>query len=65
VASLMQTEASSLDGQTVQQTSARLGAENQTTQQTIGFAVPMLFGALNRNASNRAGVESLKNAQIG
>lgn len=59
---LIETLAGSLDAKTIQQLSAQLGVDNQTAQQAIGFAVPMLLGALSKNASNPAGAESLNNA---
>lgn len=62
MATLVQTLANSLDAQAVQQISAQLGVENQAAQQAIGFAVPMLFGALSNNASTSGGAESLNNA---
>ncbi len=59
---LIETLAGSLDAKTIQQLSAQLGVDNSTAQQAIGFAVPMLIGALSKNASNPAGAESLNNA---
>ena len=62
MASLVQILAGSLDAQTIQQISRQLGIKNQTAQQTIGFAGPMLLGTLGNNTSNPANAEALNNA---
>ena len=51
-----------LDDQAIQQISAQLGADNQTTQQAISTALPLLVGALGRNTENPQGAESLLSA---
>ena len=62
MATLVQTLANSLDANAIAQISGQLGVENQTAQQAIGLAVPMLLGALSNNASDPAGAEALNSA---
>lgn len=51
-----------LGGDAVQQISRRLGADHGTTQTAIAAALPMLVGALARNAQNPQGAGALANA---
>lgn len=62
MSSLLNMLAGQLDAQTVSQISAQLGADDQTTQQAINTALPMLMGALGRNAADPAGAQSLDSA---
>ena len=45
----------------VNQISQTLGANPTTTNKAIGLALPMILGALAKNASNPQGAESLSN----
>lgn len=55
--------ANQLDERTIQQISAQLGVDDQRTQQAINAAVPLLLGALGRNAAaNNTEAQSLTNA---
>ncbi len=60
--SLLDMIASQLDDRTIRQISSQLGIENQSAQQAISAAVPMLLGALDRNAHSQGGAESLNAA---
>lgn len=51
-----------LGGDAVQQISRQLGTDHGTTQTAIAAALPMLFGALARNAQNPQGAGALANA---
>ena len=62
MSSLLEALAGQLDEQTVKQISSQLGADEQSTQQAIGAALPMLVGALDRNASTSEGAQSLTDA---
>ena len=53
---------SQLDGQTVNQISNQLGVDDQATQQAISTALPMLVGALGRNAESPEGARALDQA---
>jgi hypothetical protein len=54
--------ASQLGGGTVGTISQQLGVDDQKAQQVIGMALPVLIGALNRNASSSGGAQALTNA---
>ena len=45
---------SQLQGGASGQIAQQLGADTQTTQQAIGAALPMIVGALGRNANRKA-----------
>lgn len=51
-----------LNPETIQQMAGQLGASPQQTQSAIQAALPMLMGAMQRNASSPEGAESLFNA---
>ncbi len=59
---LLQSIAGQLDSNTIAQMSSMLGVENKSTQAAIGLALPVLLGALSRNAATDEGAESLTNA---
>lgn len=60
--SIIQMLASQLDERTIKQISTQLGADDQTTQQAISTAIPMLLGALDRNTNTADGAQALTNA---
>jgi hypothetical protein len=60
--SLLETLAGQLDDQTVSQISGQLGTDPAKTEQAITAALPMLLGALGRNANSQQGAQSLSNA---
>ncbi len=62
MAPLLQSIAGQLDSNTIAQMSSMLGVENKSTQAAIGLALPVLLGALSRNAATDEGAESLTNA---
>lgn len=62
MSSLLNMLAGQLDANTVKQISSQLGADDQTTQQAINTALPMLMGALGRNAADPAGAQALDSA---
>jgi hypothetical protein len=62
MSSLLNVLVDQLDDQAIQQIGSQLGADNQTTQQAISTALPLLVGALGRNTENPQGAESLLNA---
>jgi hypothetical protein len=49
-------------GDNLQKISRNLGADEQTTGNAVSSALPLLLGALTRNASSDSGAESLFNA---
>ncbi|MEZ4861962.1 MAG: DUF937 domain-containing protein [Caldilineaceae bacterium] len=49
-------------GQLVDQISRQLGTDPATTQSAIGAALPMLLGAVSRNAASASGAQSLHKA---
>jgi hypothetical protein len=51
-----------LAGGNLKKISGQLGADENTTMNAIGTALPMLLGALSRNASNEDGARALSNA---
>ena len=61
--SIIQLLMSQLGGGTIGQISEQLGVDESKAQQAIGMALPMLIGALNRNAaSSKSGAEALTGA---
>jgi hypothetical protein len=59
---LVQILMNQLSGDSIQQISRQIGADEQTTSQAVRAAVPMLVTALANNASNPAGEQSLNRA---
>ena len=59
---LLQTIAGQLDSNTIAQMSGSLGIKDESTQQAIALALPVVLGALSRNSSTAEGAESLTNA---
>jgi hypothetical protein len=59
---LMQILDQALSGHTVDQISSQLGVDRDSAQNAIGLAVPVLLGALSRNASTPEGARALENA---
>ena len=62
MASLSEMLLSQLGGDTMRQIGAAIGADPTTTRQAVGTAVPLLFSALAKNASNPKGAQSLLGA---
>ena len=62
MSSLLDMLSGQLGQEAVRQVSRQLGADEETTQQAIGAALPMLVGALDRNASSTDGAEALSRA---
>lgn len=60
--SIMQLLVSQLGSGAVGQIGEQLGIDEQQAQQAVGMALPMLMGALNRNASNMDGAQALASA---
>lgn len=60
--SLLEALQSQVGGGTLTQLSQRLGADPQQTQQAIGAALPVLLGALARNAAQPGGATALHQA---
>jgi hypothetical protein len=50
------------DDRRVNQLSGQLGADQATTKDALGAALPLLMGALARNSGNQSGAESLNRA---
>ncbi len=59
---IMQMLASQLDEQAIKQISSQLGADDETTQQAIGAALPLLLGAMDRNTNDADGAQALAGA---
>lgn len=59
---LMQILGQALDGQAVDQISNQLGMDRDSAQNAIGLAIPVLVGALSRNASTPEGARALESA---
>lgn len=59
---LLQTLVPLLAGDTLSGISGQLGVDEDKTQQAITLALPLLIGALNRNASTSDGAEALTGA---
>lgn len=51
-----------MSGQVVEQISKQLGADPQTTQSAVNAALPMLLGAISRNAASPQGAQALDKA---
>jgi hypothetical protein len=62
MASLLENLQQYVSGETLQQLSSTLGADPGTTKSAIATALPILVGALARNASTTEGASSLDNA---
>ncbi len=62
MAGLLQTLVPLLAGDTLSGISEQLGVDENKTQQAITLAMPLLIGALNRNASTSDGAEALTGA---
>jgi len=60
--SILQLIISQLGGDTVANISKKLGIDEAQAQRAIGLALPVLIGALNRNASSTDGAQALTNA---
>jgi hypothetical protein len=60
--SLLGTLTRQLDGDVVQQLSSQLGADPVSTQKAVSAALPLLLGALGRNAAQPEGAAALTNA---
>jgi hypothetical protein len=60
--SVLQLIISQLSGDTVSKISDKLGVDEAQAQRAIGLALPVIIGALNRNASSSDGAQSLTNA---
>lgn len=60
--SILQLIISQLGGDTVSKISDKLGIDEAQAQRAIGLALPVIIGALNRNASSSEGAQSLTNA---
>lgn len=59
---LLGTLSNQLSGQVVDQISKQLGADPKTAQSAINAALPMLLGAISRNAASPQGAQALNNA---
>ncbi len=59
---LLQSIAGQISPRTISQMSSVLGIEDQQTQAAISMALPVLLGALQRNASDEDGATALTNA---
>ena len=62
MSSLLNMLAGQLSGPAIKEISSQLGADEGTTQTAINAALPMLLGALSKNASDPSGAEALTNA---
>ncbi len=62
MSTLLQTLANNLDEQTLRKMSQAVGADEGQTERAISAALPMLLGALGRNASNPQGAQALTSA---
>src|SRR5690625_2989998 len=60
--SLTQQLFAQLQGAPMQQISSRLGIDEQQTSQAVGAALPLLMGALGKNASQPQGAQALLGA---
>lgn len=60
--SVMQLLISQLGAGAIGQISEQLGVDESKAQQTVGMALPMIMGALQRNASEASGAEALSGA---
>lgn len=62
MSSILEMLAGQLDEGTIRQISGQLGADETTTQQAISAALPMLLGAMGRNATSSEGAQALDKA---
>ena len=62
MSSILEMLAGQLDGDTIKQISSQLGADEGTTQTAINAALPMLLGALSKNAGDSSSAAGLVNA---
>ena len=62
MSSLIQSLVAKLAGSSVSEISSQLGAEEDTTKNAVSAALPLLFGALARNASKPEGAAALHRA---
>lgn len=62
MASLVESLLNQLGGSNLQQVSQRLGADSATTNAAMSAALPILLGALAKNAATPGGAEALSNA---
>jgi hypothetical protein len=62
MASIMETLVQSLGGGGLSKLSRSLGTDEKTTESALGAALPVLLGALSKNASDPRGAESLHRA---
>lgn len=62
MASLLETLAAQLQGDSLQQVGRQLGTDPQTAQKAVQSALPVLLSALAKNAQSPAGAQSLANA---
>ena len=62
MASIMETLVQSLGGGGLSKLSQSLGTDEKTTESALGAALPVLLGALSKNASDPRGAESLHRA---
>lgn len=60
--SLLETLTSQISGKALEGLASQLGADSGTTSSAISAALPMIVGALARNASSKDGAASLANA---
>jgi len=63
--SILDTLSAHLDDKALQQISGRIGADQGATSKAIAAAVPLLLGALARNASQGDGAQRLHDAKAG
>lgn len=59
---IMQLLMNQLSGGAIKQISQQVGADEQTTSQTVGTAVPLLISALAKNSSQPGGADALHKA---
>lgn len=59
---LIQSVMKQLSGDTISSMGSNLGLDEQTTQQAIALALPIIVGALDRNASSSEGAKALTDA---
>ncbi len=62
MASLLDQLSGVLDPQIIQQMAGKLGASPEQTQQGLGAALPLLMGALGRNAAQPSGAQAILQA---
>ena len=59
---LLGTLAQTLGGQQMSQLAGAIGADERTTQQAVGAALPAILAALNRNTNSTQGAQALNHA---